>query len=74
MKSTIVKLREEMQTIQQTQKEPSAPPIEIPHSAVIPQEPAFSKSAGQLPSFFTNNPWLDVLSKRVRDNGEPFAG
>lgn len=29
---------------------------------------------GALPSFFTNNPWLDVLSKRGRGEGPPLAG
>jgi len=29
---------------------------------------------GALPSFFTNNPWLDVLSKRGRAEGPPLAG
>ena len=27
-----------------------------------------------LPSFFTNNPWLDVLSKRGHTEGTPLAG
>lgn len=74
MKNAIVKLREEMKTLQETPKEPLAPYIEIPHQTVIHEEPAFNRNAGQLPSFFTNNPWLDVLSKRGRDHGEPFAG
>ena len=29
---------------------------------------------GSLPSFFTNNPWLDVLSKRGRTEATPIAG
>jgi hypothetical protein len=29
---------------------------------------------GPLPSFFTNNPWLDVLSKRGRTEATPIAG
>lgn len=29
---------------------------------------------GALPSFFTNNPWLDVLSKRGKTEAAPFAG
>lgn len=29
---------------------------------------------GTLPSFFTNNPWLDVLSKRGRTGESPLAG
>jgi len=29
---------------------------------------------GGLPSFFTNNPWLDVLSKRGRPEDPPLAG
>lgn len=74
MKSTLVRLREEMQTLQHTPKEPPISSIDMPQHVVIQQQPSFSESAGQLPSFFTNNPWLDVLSKRGRGNGEPFAG
>lgn len=29
---------------------------------------------GALPSFFTNNPWLDVLSRRGKTEATPFAG
>jgi len=31
-------------------------------------------NAGALPSFFTNNPWLDVLSKKGRAEGPLLAG
>ena len=74
MKNAIVRLREEMKTLQENPKEPLAPSIEIPHQTVIHEEPTLNQNAGQLPSFFTNNPWLDVLSKRGRDHGEPIAG
>jgi hypothetical protein len=30
--------------------------------------------AGQLPSFFENNPWVEVLSKRTRIEVGPVAG
>ena len=40
--------------------DPPQPPINPPH------EP--------LPSFFTNNPWLDVLSKRGKPEVAPLAG
>jgi len=37
--------------------------------------PPFSEAPGNsLPSFFMNNPWLDVLSKRGRSEVAPFAG
>jgi len=74
MKNAIAKLGEEMKALQETPKEPLAPYIDIPHQTAIHEEPAFNRNAAQLPSFFTNNPWLDVLSKRGRDHGEPFAG
>jgi hypothetical protein len=38
-----------------------------------PQTP-ISPSQEPLPSFFTNNPWLDVLSKRGRPEVAPLAG
>jgi hypothetical protein len=74
MKDTIAKLREEMKTLQEVPKGPSLPPTEIQHQADLHEEPLLSQNTGQLPSFFTNNPWLDVLSRRGREQGEPFAG
>jgi len=44
-----------------------------------PQRPETAFQTGvldesALPSFFTNNPWLDVLSKRGKAGGPPLAG
>jgi len=49
----------------------------VPTSLVAPQEPAFAHSVGErmgLPSYFSNNPWLDVLSKRGRTENDLIAG
>ena len=74
MKDTIAELREEMKVLQEAPKGPSLPSTDIQHQADLHEEPVLSRNAGQLPSFFTNNPWLDVLSRRGREQGEPFAG
>ena len=50
----------------------------IPPSAqMITTVPSFHVDhtpEGQLPSYFMNNPWLDVLSKRGTGEREPIAG
>ncbi len=68
----------------------SQPPQEIPRNAVfapnIAQDealhsyfnqadpPSRGESLGALPSYFSNNPWLEVLSKRGRSENGPLAG
>jgi hypothetical protein len=73
LKDNITRLRDEMISMENKPKQSVAPSIEIPHSAFGPNQHAYP-STNALPSFFTNNPWLDVLSKRGRENGERLAG
>jgi hypothetical protein len=75
MEKTIATLRDDLKTFRRdSENRPSmeiarAPP-QIPRS-----EENFAALPGlQLPSFFANNPWLDVLSKRGRSGGELIAG
>jgi len=74
MKSIVMKLREEMKTLQQIPQQQSVSSIEAADQAFMAPGPVFNTSTGHLPSFFTDNPWLDVLSKRAKQQGEPFAG
>jgi hypothetical protein len=73
MKSSIAELREEMQTYRKTAVEAPVSSVDPQRPAIMPPEPVFAGSTGQLPSFFANNPWLDVLSKRGREQGEAYA-
>ena len=66
-------LREEINSLhviagRETISTSSLPRREIPHT-----ELAYARDDNQLPSFFTNNPWLDVLSRRGKED-QPIAG
>jgi hypothetical protein len=49
-------------------------PERISQPQIFHQEPRFSAGSAELPSFFNNNPWLDVLSRRGREEVAPIAG
>lgn len=74
MEKDIVRLREDLTAFQQeSEKHLPQPPRPSP---LLPTEPMFpgpNASGAHLPSFFTNNPWLDVLSKRGRSENQPIA-
>ena len=69
----LAQLREDMRNIQRN-PQPADLPTERPGPSVaLPREPVFAPPLltqptdnGVLPSFFNNNPWLEVLSKRGR--------
>jgi hypothetical protein len=75
MERTITSLREDIKTFRRdaenhTDMDSARAPPQIPRSGQN-----FTGLPGvQLPSFFANNPWLDVLSKRGRSGDEPIAG
>lgn len=71
MQRNILKLREELKDFRQTVNSASDP-AQSTQRGIIASEPVFAVQGDQLPSFFTNNPWLDLLSKRGRD-GESIA-
>lgn len=73
MKSSIAELREEIQAYKKTPTRDPVSNADTPRPAMTPPEPIFTGTPGQLPSFFANNPWLDVLSKRGREQGETYA-
>ena len=76
MERTIATLRDDLTTLRrnsETQTDPREPTL----SRNARNEPIFpspSIPGSQLPAFFSNNPWLDVLSKRGRSGDEPIAG
>jgi len=76
MERTIATLRDDLKTLRrnsETQTDTRAPtPSRIARHE--PTFPASNLSGSQLPAFFSNNPWLDVLSKRGRLGDEPIAG
>jgi hypothetical protein len=85
MEKTIENMREEMKTINQSTMtrttEPRAPVRMEPKSNEVASRPSTSYTIaphplqGPLPSFFNDNPWLEVLSKRGRpEEVTPIAG
>jgi hypothetical protein len=76
MERTIATLRDDLKTLRhdsETQTDTREPTI----SRIARPDPIFHSpdiSGSQLPAFFSNNPWLDVLSKRGRSGDEPIAG
>jgi hypothetical protein len=74
MERHLAQLREDMRIMQQNPRG-SEPAMEQIHPPPLPsREPIFAASplvtpsveSAALPSYFNNNPWLDVLSKRGR--------
>jgi hypothetical protein len=76
MERTIANLREDLKTHNSEPEVREDRPERISPSR-LPSEPVFIQRGlpdSALPSFFANNPWLDVLSRRGRSEGEPIAG
>jgi len=74
MERDVSKLREELKTYQERISSISTIPERIASPSLLPQEPRYAGSSGELPSFFSNNPWLEVLSKRGREEASAIAG
>ena len=74
MERTISNLREELKSFQQSVASTPSPPERITPSSLVHTQPRFTGPGAELPSFFTNNPWLEVLSKRGREDSGPLAG
>jgi len=79
MERNLTQLREDLKNLHEAPvntgrfaPQPSQPPL-----GGGPHEPLFvpnMSQSGALPSYFSNNPWLEVLSKRGRSENEPLAG
>lgn len=74
MERDVSKLREELRGYQKIMNSISSVPERIPSSSLLPQESGYAGPSAELPSFFSNNPWLEVLSKRGREEASPIAG
>jgi hypothetical protein len=73
MERTVARLREDLKTFQQNISSTQEAHVRI-SSPIAHEEPRFTEVSAGLPSFFSNNPWLDVLSKRGREEAAPIAG
>jgi hypothetical protein len=80
MEKTIEDMREEMKAMNHSARTTEPQPPIRPESIELPRPPtaytiAPHPAQGPLPSFFNNNPWLDVLSRRGRaEEVTPLAG
>jgi hypothetical protein len=74
MQKTLAKMNEDLKDFRENVGTMPSSPGPIHKLPVLPQEFKLSSSGSELPSFFTNNPWLDVLSKRGREEAPPIAG
>jgi hypothetical protein len=74
MQKTVAKLHEDLKNFQENTGHARSIQERIHQSPVPPQEFKITGPGPELPSFFNNNPWLDVLSKRGREEAPPIAG
>jgi hypothetical protein len=78
MERNLTQLRDDLKALHEAPRHMEFTPqlSQIPQGGV-PGEPVFAAGlaqGGALPSYFSNNPWLEVLSKRGRSENEPIAG
>jgi hypothetical protein len=74
MEKTVTRLREDIKNYQETMGRPLTSSETSSNPPAFDQERKFTRPEGELPSFFVNNPWLEVLSKRGREETAPIAG
>jgi hypothetical protein len=78
MERNLTRLRDDLKNLHETPRNGGfAPQLSHPLLGGISTEPVYSPpitQGGPLPSYFNNNPWLEVLSKRGRSENEPLAG
>jgi hypothetical protein len=74
IQETVAKLHEDLKNYQENTGHVASNLERIHQSPVPPQEFKITGPGPELPSFFNNNPWLDVLSKRGREEAPPIAG
>ena len=72
MERNIAKLREDLENYRVSVGTSADATRSMQQRPVLAPEPILPGQGSQLPSFFTNNPWLDLLSRRGKD-GETFA-
>ena len=77
MERNLTQLRDDLKNLHQTPRDGGLAPELSQRPQEIPREAVFAPNitqGGPLPSYFSNNPWLEVLSKRGRSENEPLAG
>jgi hypothetical protein len=75
MERTIAKLREDLRDFKDTPRRAEITSEHIRPTSMVSRDTVFAPiDRAGLPSYFSNNPWLDVLSKRGRSENEPIAG
>jgi len=75
MDRTVNLLRNELANLRQVSGTPEEPPRIPQPIQMVTDQPVFAQPAGhELPSFFMNNPWLEVLSKRGTGEHPRLAG
>jgi hypothetical protein len=74
MQKTLTKLNEDLKNFRENVGTMPSSQEPIHKLQVVPQEFKLTRPGSELPSFFINNPWLDVLSKRGREEAPPIAG
>lgn len=73
LEKEFARLREEMNSLQVMAGRAETSPGPLQRQEVLHAEPVYAQNENHLPSFFTNNPWLDVLSRRGKEE-QPIAG
>ena len=77
MQRTVSELRSDLATLRIPQPVQQLEPRLLNPTHPAATEPSFPRSTlhpNDLPSYFVNNPWLEVLSKRGSGEREPIAG
>jgi len=78
MERNLTQLRDDLKNLHETPRNGGfAPQLSHPPLGGVPTVPVYTPpitQGGPLPSYFSNNPWLEVLSKRGRSENEPLAG
>jgi hypothetical protein len=72
MEKNIARLRDDVENYRESVGTPADATRSMQQRPALAPEPILAGHGTQLPSFFTNNPWLDLLSRRGRDE-EPIA-
>jgi hypothetical protein len=74
MQETVAKLHEDLKNLRESFCPAPSNSERIRRPQAPSHELSLTAASSELPAFFTNNPWLDVLSKRGREEAPPLAG
>jgi len=74
MERNLTSLQDEVRNYQEKMASMTASRETFSLPPVLRQEPTYVPQSSGLPSFFSNNPWLEVLSKRGKEEVPSIAG